>query len=475
MKKINLLILVVLVLFGTYSCNDALDILPEDNIPEENAFKSVPDLVLGMNAVFANYSPQANIDFSSIITDDTKVGEDDGGQRINEHNFIITSGTGMATQIWTGNYALINSINRLLAAAANITPQNATEQATYNNILGECYALRAIAHWDLLTFYSQDYNSSTESVPYVDFVVVFEQPARNTVGEVLAGIQSDITTSQALIDPSITDVTRITQDFFTALKARIALYTGDNSTAITLSQQLLNKYPIANQTQYVNMFNDTDNTEVIFKADRVSGDPLVGGVWMFTNSGGSFIEVSNELVSIIPAGDVRNTTTWTNLDANFVADTQEHVNKYPGSGGNRYLNDIKVFRSAEMLLINAEAKARTSDLAGAAAMIQTLRSARTGTTAALPSYANVDQAITNILFERRLELCFEGHRFLDIKRTRDITGLGIVRSQTLNDCGGTSNGSAVCGITANDHRFTLPVPAAELDGNANMTQTPGYN
>lgn len=474
MKKINLSILIVLMLIGTYSCNDALDILPEDSIPAENAFTSVSDLVLGMNAVFANYSPEANADFSSILTDDTKVGEDNGGQRINEHNFVVTANTFRATQIWTGNYALINSINRVLAAAATITPQNAAEQATYDNILGECYALRAIAHWDLLTFYSQDYNAGTESVPYVDYVVILEQPARNTVGEVLTGIQSDITAAAGLIDPSINDVTRITQDFLTALRARIALYTGDNPTAITLSQQLMDNYPIANQAQYIAMFDDEDNTEVIFKADRVVGDPLAGGIWMFTNSGGSFMEVSNELVSIIPAGDVRNTTTWTNLDATFNADTQERVNKYPGSGGNRYLNDIKVFRSAEMLLINAEAKARNSDFGGAATMIQTLRSARTGTTAALPSYANINEAITDILFERRLELCFEGHRFLDIRRTRDITGLGIVRSQALNDCGGTS-GTSNCDLPANDHRFTLPVPAAELDGNANMTQTPGYN
>lgn len=473
MKKINLSILILMLAF-TYSCNDALDILPENSIPEENAFVSVPDLVLGMNAVFANYTPEANLDFSSILTDDTKVGEDNGGQRINEHNFVLTANTFRATQIWTGNYALINSINRLISAAGGITPQNAAEQATYDNILGECYALRAIAHLDLLAFYSQDYNAATESVPYIDYVVILEQPARNTVGEVLTGIKSDLTTAEGFISPTISDVTRITRDFLTAVRARMALYEGDNTTAMTLSQQLINSYPLADQAQYVAMFDDTDNTEVIFKADRVVGDPLAGGTWMFTNSGGSFIEVSNELVSIIPAGDVRNTTTWTNLDANFEADTQERVNKYPGSGGNRYLNDIKVFRSSEMVLINAEAKARTSDFSGAATMIQTLRSARTGTTAPLPVYANINEAITDILFERRLELCFEGHRFIDIKRTRDITGLGIVRSQVLNDCGGTS-GTSNCDLAANDHRFTLPVPAAELDGNANMTQTPGYN
>lgn len=461
-------------LIFTYSCNDALDILPQNSIPAETAFQNVPDLVTGMNGVFANYYPEANFDFGSIVTDDTKVGEDTGGQRINTHNWVINASTFRATQIWTGNYALINSANRLLEAASKITPADASEQTTYNNILGECYALRAIAHLDLMTHYSTDYNAATESVPYIDYVVVLEQPFRNTVGEVLAGIKADLNTAEGFILPSITDNTRITRDFIKAVRARMALYEGDNTTALQLSGQLMANYPLATQSQYVSMFNDTDDTEVIFKAARVVGDPLAGGSWMFTNSGGSFIEVSNELVSIIPAGDIRNLTIWTNLDATFNPDTQERVNKYPGAGGNRYLNDIKVFRSSEMYLINAEARAKTSDLMGAANMVQAIRDARMGSTGTPPSYANLTAAINDILFERRLELAFEGHRFLDIKRTRSITAQGIVRSSALNDCGGTT-ATSNCTLSVGDHRFTLPVPAAELDGNVNIEQTPGYN
>ncbi|WP_353780179.1 RagB/SusD family nutrient uptake outer membrane protein [Winogradskyella sp. 3972H.M.0a.05] len=474
MKNIKFRLFGFILLVISYSCNDATDILPQNTIPEETAFETVEDLVLGMNAVFSNYAPEQNFDFGSIVSDDTKVGEDNGGQRINEHNWVITANTFRANQVWLGNYALINSINRVLAAAEGITPQNADEQATYNSILGECYALRAIAHLDLMAHYSTDYSAGTASVPYVDFVVVLEQLPRNTVGEVVTGIKADLTTAEGFIDPAQSDVTRITRDFITAVRARLALYEGDNSTAMTLSSQLMANYPLANQAQYVAMFDDTDNTEVIFKADRVQGDPLAGGSWMFTNSGGSFIEVSNELVSIIPAGDIRTVTIWTNLDANFVADTQERVNKYPGSGGNRYLNDIKVFRSSEMVLINAEARARTGDLGGAANMVQSIRDARTGTTGTAPVYNSLADAITDILFERRLELAFEGHRFIDVKRTRDITGLGFVRSEALLDCGGTS-GTSNCVLPANDHRFTLPIPAAELDGNANIEQTPGYN
>jgi hypothetical protein len=62
-----------------------------------------------------------------------------------------------------------------------------------------------------------------------------------------------------------------TKDFVTALRARMA-HRQDYTSAATFAQQLLAKYPIANRTQYTNMYTDTDNTEIIFKLDRADAD-----------------------------------------------------------------------------------------------------------------------------------------------------------------------------------------------------------
>ncbi len=469
MKKIYLILAIT---FGLLSCNDAIDILPENVIVEEVVFENVADLQLGMNGAYASYAPETEITFSSIFSDDTKIGESTGGQQVNFHNWILNPNTGTSNAIWNNNYIMINDVNRILAAAPSIEPQSG-EEDQYNSILGECYALRALGHFNVAKFYSTSYDAATPSVPYVDFVGVFEQLPRIPYGELMTAIKADLDEAQARIPASANDNTRITRDFITALRARIALYEGSWSEAETLSQSLINKYPLASQIQYVNMFNDEDDSEVIFKADRVQGDALAGSIWMFTNSGGSFIEVSNELVAIIPGGDIRNITTWTNEDAVFNVDTEEHVNKYPGSGGIRYLNDIKVFRVSEMYLINAEAKARMSSFGPAGMMVQAVRDARTGSVGSAPAYGGLAAAINDILFERRLELCFEGHRYLDIKRTRDITGTGIVRSAADSDCQGGS-GTPECVLEANDFRFTAPIPAAELDANQNIEQAPGY-
>jgi hypothetical protein len=456
-------------LFLATSCTDSLDILPNDSIVSESAFTTVSDLQVGMNAVYQEYNPDNIIDFSSIFTDDTKIGADNGGQKVALHNQTINPGSGDIDDIWLSNYRMINSINRLISAAGSITPADATEQATYDKILGDCYALRALAHFELVQFYSTSYDAAAEGVPYVDYVGVFEQPARNTVGEVFTAIDTDLASAEALIDPAFSDNGYVTVDFINALRARKALYAGDYPNAITYSQMLINNYTLANQSEYAQMYQDTDNTEVIFKHLRVTqNDAFIGGTWFFTGTGGSFIEMSNGLYNQLDPSDVRTSVVF-DAATSDPANNLHNIGKYLGKNGFNYLNDVKVFRVSEMYLINAEAKALLSnDFAGAAAMVQAVRDARFNITGAAPNYTTTLEAMTDILAERRIELAFEGHRFLDLKRTRSITNLGIVRDAL--DCGGATP----CTLPVNDDRFTLPIPDDELNGNNNMTQNPGY-
>ena len=133
-------------------------------------------------------------------------------------------------------------------------------------------------------------------------------------------------------------------------------------------------------------------------------------------------------------------------------------------------------RVSEMYLINAEAKALSGDTEGAAEMIQSLRNARFGIESQLPNYNGILQtAIEDILRERRLELAFEGHRYLDVKRLGQIAGVGFERAQ--RDCGQDSHEAVECNLQATDFRFTFPIPIDELNGNANISQedqNPGY-
>ena len=61
------------------------------------------------------------------------------------------------------------------------------------------------------------------------------------------------------------------------------------------------------------------------------------------------------------------------------------IQKYIGSEGQPLMNDLKVFRSSEMLLIAAEAAAASNDLATTASLLGDLRTARFGFEQSAPS------------------------------------------------------------------------------------------
>lgn len=469
MKKYKLIILAAIISFIS-GCTDTFDIKEQDSIDAESTFTNVDDLRAGLFGLYATYGHENLIDLSNF-TDDTKIGSSNGGQKVNFHSWQLTSGTGEALALWTNNYTAINVANRLLEAGISITPEPG-EQQEYDQILGECNAFVAWCHFNLLAIFSPEYNGSGAGVPFIDFVAVpGDEPARNTFSEVISGIKAQLDLAESRIPGSQNDIKRVNKGFIIGLRAKVALLEGSLSQAISLSQDLIDDYPLANQQQYVDMFNDDDNREVIFKLGRVVGDFPPGNIWHFTGGGG-FMEMSNSIYNKLDPSDVRFGILFNETDSN-PADNLHLINKYPGElPASQFLNDIKVMRVSEMYLINAEAKALDGNLQGAAQMIKMIRDARFDTNSPAPNYGSRQEAIEDILSERRLELAYEGHRYLDVKRLRGITNVGFERLQA--DCGANSNVAVPCILQANDRRFTFPIPQEEIDGNSNITQNPGY-
>ncbi|TCK65270.1 putative outer membrane starch-binding protein [Winogradskyella wandonensis] len=468
----NNLLIAFLFSITLMGCSDQLERFPIDSLVEETAFQTVEDLQRGLSAVIGNYSPSALVNHNSVFTDNCKLGVNNGGQQLNNLNQILDSQTGGAG-LWNNRYGMINDANRLFAAAERITP-DASEQADYNNILGQAYAFRALAHWDLLLYFGFDVtNPSAEGVPYIDFVSTTATPARNTVGEVLTGIQDDLTEAKTRL-AGATDISFATPDFVDFVRARIALETGDYPTAVSLASSIIASYPLADQSQYFNMFNeDADTTEVIWRYDNVQGFSYnIAGTWIFTGTGGGFVEMSNELFGLLDPSDVRQAV---NVDPASLlgaagANPEILIGKYPPNADTQYINDFKGMRVSEAYLIRAEANARLSQFGPAANDVAAIRSARFGTTVAPLTYSSVANAIEDIIAERRLELAYEGHRYNDIKRVRDVLNVGIERIDA--DC--VDLGSFPCTLPVDSEKWIFPIPQAEINANTNLTQAPGY-
>jgi starch-binding outer membrane protein, SusD/RagB family len=473
MKRSQIYIWTIGMLFIVLSsCSKSdLDLLPTDSIVEENAFQSVADLQRGLNTVYARYANYENTMFiGSLLADEAKFGRDNGGQgqfvfRFQYSQDVTTGGD--VTGAWGSFYSMLEFCNRTLEKIDVVPAANATEAAQKITIRSQLFVLRAAALYELQIRYSKGpYNPSDPGVPVVLATGVFNTPARNTSGEVLAQIESDLNAGLALM-PAVTAATFTDVAFnrinTTALFARIALYKREWQKAVDYSTTVIgsNIRPLATAAAFPAIWDDSNTSlEVLFRIKRNSVG--IGGTW--TTTGG--------LIYFAPTDKLRaayNTATDVRYNAYIAggpASNAFYVKKYFGSSLGGRINDTKVIRIAEMYLIRAEAYAELdgpANIALGAADLNTLRAAR------ITGYVNQvftlkADLIAAILDERFKELCFEGFRFFDLKRK----GLPIVRNASDVDSPNWLT------LPADNFRFALPIPVAELQANPNIVQNPGY-
>lgn len=135
------------------------------------------------------------------------------------------------------------------------------------------------------------------------------------------------------------------------------------------------------------------------------------------------------------------------------------------------------FRLAELYLNLAEAKYNMGDEAGAKVALNVIRDR-----AHMPQVSSTGATLwSDIVYERRIELAFEEHRFVDVRRwmiaedvlNKNATGVLIYKN---------SDGSMVYtpGQLVETRKFDaskmywLPLPKTEIDKNPKLEQNPGY-
>ncbi|MBC8151839.1 MAG: RagB/SusD family nutrient uptake outer membrane protein [Bacteroidetes bacterium] len=137
-----------------------------------------------------------------------------------------------------------------------------------------------------------------------------------------------------------------------------------------------------------------------------------------------------------------------------------------------------LFRYAEVLLNYAEAlNEAQGPVAEAYASVNQIR-ARVGMPA-LPAGLTKEQLRDRIQKERQVELCFEDHRFFDVRRwrkgeqlfNRPVTGMRISKTTT----GFTYDRFTVETRLFNEKMYRFPIPQAELNrAPVNLKQNPGW-
>ena len=458
------------------SCKKVVDIKDTNFVGGSVALQSVANAEQGIIGAYAGMTISMGILLNSYFADEVKRAEFYNAATTHEWTFTSTDITIRDNfTAMTPYYRVIDRVNRVLVALPNAKAKNAGDEALRSKLEGEALFLRAFCHFELYRFYCANYTPDGLAMPYITEPTIAAQ-ARIKMSDYFQKLSDDLTKAKPLLPNNLTDIKRATRLAVTGLQARMALYKMDWPNAITYTTEYINAIPLASRADFKGIWLDENNAEVAFKLPKDIGSLWYGRA---TSTGGvtkigtvTWAPSDKLFDSYDQQNDIRFDSYLVDEPLLQVDPTRQNhlVKKYAGGGyttASENQADGKVFRTGEMYLIRAEARAETNLVSGANSAesdLNTLRAAR------ISGYTDVtlsskQAAIDAIMEERFKELAFEGHRFWDLRRR----GLPVQRQPS--DAPTTSAGIT---LPANDIHWLLPIPDAEMKANKLMVQNPGY-
>ncbi|NIF04454.1 RagB/SusD family nutrient uptake outer membrane protein [Chryseobacterium sp. Tr-659] len=515
MKKIFKYIVIMSGVLLT-SCSDEL-ITPftPGSLTEETAITQSADLQKLMNSTYSIFSNRSEAVFSSVFTDEVGIGYANGGQGLStEYIFLLIPSSVLSANIWVDTYTALARANRVIKYADSVVPVNAEDAALISRLKAEALTMRAYGHLRILAYYStnlKDDNALAGILANRIFESTEKENPRVKNGDFYTQIHNDLDAALAIyggINGYVANNNFANKNFTKGLKARAYAYKGDYPNAEKWADEVINTsgVTLANQADYRKVFftdNEPANKEVIFRLKRTAQQNSQatnlhnGWCSVAPNLNGSpLFEVSRALFNLLdqrPTDVRRNVIVAPSsiIDPNYATSPdyrnsdkliiQKHGGTESGSvtaattATNGFNNDFKIMRISEMYFIKAEARAEAGDLAGVGLALKSVLDARFGAAQIVPVYVNATAAWADILKERRLELAYEGHRFIDIKRLATKANVTIDRDPA-DYSSSSSNYPAAnpANLPNNSYKFALPIPQDELNANPGIVQNPGY-
>jgi tetratricopeptide (TPR) repeat protein len=320
-----------------------------------------------------------------------------------------------------------------------------------NLILGQAYFLRALAYFDLVKTYG--------GVQIVLDPLKYTGIKRSTKEQTYAQVLADLEQAETLLPETVNR--NIANRFSVyALKARYYLYREQWDKAAEYASKLLSNNNFALVKPFSSFFTGKNTTESIFELAFSTADKNTFYTnWLSAAEGGRR--------DYVPARDF----TALLLDPDKGGSRSSLIKQLPdGSwevveyGKQDGTSSIFILRIAEQYLIRAEARVKqtTPDLNGAVADLNAIRSRAGVPLFELTPATSANEILLAIENERRFELAFEGHRFVDVVRTGRAAAVFGPYNKQLTD----------------QRYWIFPIPASAVlndpDNLGGENQNPGY-
>jgi hypothetical protein len=479
-RGIAKLLLSATLLTAASSCN-VLDQDPYVNLPVDGGFSTPARITSSLIGVYNDLQNAEFLGGRALIYSDIRSADTDIPTYFgNVGRFQMLSTDAFASNAWIGGYRTIFGVNTFLQNLADNTGKlTAAQEKQY---IAECKFIRALTMWHLVNLFAQPYNFTADA-SHPGIVIQLTAPRnsieafdtstrlpRASVAAVYTQMEKDL--NEAIADlpvvsgtRTISNVGRATRGAAQALLSRVYLYKGDYTQAASFANTVIsaNTYALNANDPRLAFYTFTTNESIFSVAMNQNDNPNTNNA-----IGQHYGPDRRADITINPFASI-DTTQFRSKDRRRttlfdIRTSSTSTNVYTAKF---YAVDnwVPIIRYPEVLLTRAEALAQLDPgvSADAITLLNTVRRRSLPNVPAYASYtaasfANKQALIDAILFERRIELSFEGFRLYDLLRyKRDIPAHGTVPR-----------------IPYNDSRVIFPIPYTDTQLNPLLTQNPGY-
>ncbi|WP_075602290.1 RagB/SusD family nutrient uptake outer membrane protein [Saccharicrinis aurantiacus] len=487
MKIYKNILSIVVILLLLSSCNDWLDVVQEGTVPtEEIDYTNISQMYGPVSGVYANARqnmsrwemwPLLNVRGDDVTKGGNSEADQAGFLDVENFNYDAVKDFWALEESWKGLYQIVfttyNNEVLLNRYRENITQESDLQLALQYE--AEIKFHRALAYFFISNLWGD--------IPLIDPEDVnYGYPFRFSLDSVRKLIHSELDFCITNLPAEQTEHRgAATKWSAMALKAKLALYQGDYATTESLTSEIIRDAGIQLTTEYYQLFKIPGKLapESLYEfqfTDFESGDgqQVYGGAWFQHQgpqnnpapiSGWGFMLLKSEYINFL--NDRGESTRWdvAVLESGTTSPAGDEISLFEPSyldikahyNGKAYTpssqmtpgrvdygsnNNIRLLRYADVLLMNAEARVRTSG--DAATPLNEVRARAMLDPIAAPT-------LEDILNERKAEFSVEwGNRFHDLVRTDQAA-------------------TELPGFVKGEHEF-LPIPVAQEDLNPNLTE-----
>lgn len=322
---------------------------------------------------------------------------------------------------WTKTYRRIAVVNSILEQLQDMADTEDPDELT--RVEGEACFLRAFYYFWLVNLYTQPYDILTAGeelgIPVKTSPAVEDENfSRASLKAVYEQIEKDLERAIVCLR-GVEDRRPIRASIYAAhlLMSRVALYTEDYERAVAHADSVIlcGKYHLLdlNTLEEGKSFTREDSPETVF----TQGGYIMGmihtddSISKKREAQASAYTTSKDLLRAYDVKDLR-------LKAFFVAPhfskDKRRCLKFRENSG--VISDYMLMRLPEAYLNKAEAQAILGQEAEARTTLQSLREMRFAKEDLVNVSYGGEELVSFIRDERRRELCFEGHRWFDLRR-----------------------------------------------------------